>query len=213
MAKDRREAILGLLLRLRAMDLPRPLMAAFETIPRQNFVPPMHLDASYGRGQLPIECGQTMTSPDTIARILFSLDVKPGLRVLDIGSGTGYQAALMSRMAGKVVTLERFRTLADKARQRIAALGIENVAVELADGIQGRPGEVFDRIVANGSYSELPRHFLDQLASHGVAIAPVGPPDGKQMLMRLSKVGSRFDVTELFEVRMQPLAGGVARAI
>jgi protein-L-isoaspartate(D-aspartate) O-methyltransferase len=213
MVKDRREAILSLLLRLRAMGLPLPLIAAFEAVPRQNFVPVMHLDDSYGPGQLPIECGQTMTSPDVIARILLALDLARDHRVLEIGTGSGYQTALLAKLSEKVVSLERWHTLAEKARVRLSALDIDNVAVELADGRKGRPGEVFDRIVANCAYPEIPRHFLDQLVAGGVVIAPVGPPDGLQALMRLTKEGSRFDETRLFSVRMQAFGEGIARAI
>lgn len=211
--KDRREAILGLLLRLRAMDLPHRLMAAFEAVPRQNFAPVMHLDDSYGRGQLPIECGQNMTSPDLMARILMALDVREGNRVLEIGTGTGYQTALLAKMAGKVISLERWRTLADKARIRLSTLEIENAQIEFEDGKGGRPGELFDRIIANCAYQEFPRHFVDQLTVHGIAIAPIGPADGEQKLMKFTKVGSRFEAEELFKVRMQPFTPGVARVI
>ena len=211
--KDRREAILGLLLRLRAMNLPPALLAAFESVPRQNFVPTMHLDASYGPGQLPIECGQTMTSPDQTARVLASLDVTKSHRVLEIGTGSGYQTALLAQLAGKVLSLERFRTLADKARIRLEALGIDNAIVDFGDGHDGRPGEMFDRIIANCAFPDVPRQFLDQLALNGVAIAPVGPPDGRQTLVRLVKIGMRFEAMPLFDVRMQPVATGLARAI
>lgn len=211
--KDRREAILGLLLRLRAMGLPHPLMSAFEAVPRQNFAPVMHLDDSYGSGHLPIECGQTMTSPDLVARILMALDIEAGSRVLEIGTGTGYQAALMGKMAERVVSLERWHTLSEKARMRLGAIEMDHVRVELADGKPGKPGDIFDRIIANCAFAEIPRHFLDQLSVNGVAIVPVGPPDGPQMLTRLVKVGSRFEASDLFTVRMQPLGEGVARAI
>ncbi len=195
------------------MNLPHRLMAAFEAVPRQNFVPVMHLDDSYGAGQLPIECGQTMTSPDLIARILMALDIGEGHRVLEIGSGTGYQAALIGKMAERVISIERWHTLAEKAQLRLATLELENVRVELGDGKQGRPGDIHDRIIANCAYGEIPRHFLDQLTTNGVAIAPVGPQDGPQMLTRLTKVGSRFEAVELFPVRMQPLIDGIAKAI
>lgn len=211
--KDRREAILQLLLRLRAMNLPMPVMAAFEAVPRQNFAPVMHLDASYGAGQLPIECGQTMTSPDTIARILAALNVEKSHRVLEIGAGSGYQAALLGHLAGKVISVERYRTLADKARLRLEILGVDNVIVEFADGREGRPGEMFDRIISNCAYGEPPRHFLDQLAPGGLAIAPVGPGDGIQTMMKFVKIGARFEAQPLFQVRMQPFSTGLARAI
>ena len=211
--KDRREAIAGMLLRLRAIGLPLELMKAFEAVPRQNFVPVLHLDESYGTGQLPIECGQTMPSPDQIAHTLRELDIEKNHRVLEIGTGTGYQAALLGQLASKVTSLERYRTLVEKAVLRISTLGYENITVTLADGMQGQPDQLFDRIIANCAYAELPRFFLDQLTSGGIVIAPVGPVNERQKLMKLVKVGSRFEASSLFEVRMQPFATGVSQAI
>jgi protein-L-isoaspartate(D-aspartate) O-methyltransferase len=211
--KDRRAAVAGMLLRLRAIGLPHHLMEAFEQVPRQNFVPVMHLFESYERGQLPIECGQTMTSADQVARTLRELDVKAGQRVLELGAGSGYQAALLGRLAKRVVTLERFRTLADKAAIRLQALEIANVTVTVADGSEGVPGQVFDRILANFAFSELPRGFVDQIASGGMMIAPIGDPGQPQMLRKFVKVGSRFESGDLFAVRMQPPIPGVSRAI
>ena len=211
--KDRREAIAGMLLRLRAIGLPLELMKAFEAVPRQNFVPVLHLDESYGTGQLPIECGQTMPSPDQLAHTLRELDIEKNHRVLEIGTGTGYQAALLGQLASKVTSLERYRTLVEKAVLRISTLGYENITVTLADGMQGQPDQLFDRIIANCAYAELPRFFLDQLTSGGIVIAPVGPVNERQKLMKLVKVGSRFEASSLFEVRMQPFATGVSQAI
>ncbi|MEZ5790736.1 MAG: protein-L-isoaspartate(D-aspartate) O-methyltransferase [Nitratireductor sp.] len=211
--KDRREAIAGMLLRLRAIGLPLELMKAFEAVPRQNFVPVLHLDESYGTGQLPIECGQTMPSPDQIAHTLRELDVEKNHRVLEIGTGTGYQAALLGQLASKVTSLERYRTLVDKALLRLSTLGYENITVTLADGMQGQRDQLFDRIIANCAYAELPRFFLEQLTSGGIVIAPVGPANERQKLMKLVKVGSRFEASSLFEVRMQPFATGVSQAI
>ena len=211
--KDRREAIAGMLLRLRAIGLPLELMKAFEAVPRQNFVPVLHLDESYGTGQLPIECGQTMPSPDQLAHTLRELDIEKNHRVLEIGTGTGYQAALLGQLASKVTSLERYRTLVEKAVLRISTLGYENITVTLADGMQGQPDQLFDRIIANCAYAELPRFFLDQLTTGGIVIAPVGPVNERQKLMKLVKVGSRFEASSLFEVRMQPFATGVSQAI
>lgn len=213
MVTDRREAVAGLLLRLRAMDLPGRLMAAFEAVPRQNFVPVMHLDASYGTGQLPIECGQVMGSADQIAQMLRQLDLESGQRVLEIGTGTGYQAAVIGQIAAKVTTLERWRTLAEKARQRLGMLSAGNVTVELADGREGVSGQIYDRIIINGACSDVPRHFLDQLAAGGQALVPVGPPEGPQTVKKLVKIGARFEAHDLHEVRFQPLLAGISQAI
>ena len=211
--KDRREAIAGLMLRLRAMGLPHPLMAAFEAIPRQNFVPIMHLEESYGQGQLPIECGQIMVSADQIARQLMEFDVQKNHRVLEIGTGSGYQAALLGHMADRVISLERYRTLVDKAQQRLSGLGIENVQVQLADGSGGTGDQTFDRIIVNCACEKMPGFVSDQLASGGLAIVPVGPSDGRQMLRKVSKTGTRAKTEDLFEVRMQPIMSGVSKAI
>ncbi len=211
--KDRREAIASMLLRLRAMGLPHRLLNAFSQVPRQNFVPVLHLDNSYTSAQLPIECGQVMTSPDLIARILHELAPDEGSRVLEIGAGSGYQTALLANLSAKVISMERFRTLVEKAQLRLSAIDAENAAVEFRDGRGGLPGQSFDRIIANCAFEEPPRHFMDQLASGGVAIAPVGPADGRQMLKKFSKTGSRFEIVDLFEVRMQPVWSGVSQAI
>lgn len=214
MPTDRREAVASLLLRLRTAGIMEPrLFAAFEAVPRQNFVPIIHLDESYARGSFPIECGQTMTAADQVARTLLALEVGEKHRVLEVGTGSGYQTALLCQLGDRVTTLERFRTLADKARTRLENLKISNVVVTHADGRNGVPGALFDRIVVNGSMEEAPRHLIDQLASNGLLIAPVGPPDDEQMLTLMTKIGSRFQVEKLFPVRMQPLAEGVSRAI
>jgi protein-L-isoaspartate(D-aspartate) O-methyltransferase len=202
-----------MLLRLRAIGLDHRLMEALEKVPRQNFVPVMHLFESYERGTLPIECGQTMTSADQVARTLQELEVGENHRILELGTGSGYQAALLALLGARVTSLERFRTLVDKAVIRLATLELGNVHVMLADGRGGMPGQVFDRIVANCVFEEPPREFIDQLASGGVMIAPVGPADNVQKLVRYHKVGSRFEARELFDVRMQPFIAGVSQAI
>ena len=214
MPKDRREAVAGLLLRLRTAGIMEPrLFKAFEAVPRQNFVPIIYLDQSYDPGSFPIECGQTMPPADRVARTLLALEVGEGHRVLEVGTGSGYQTALLAHLGNKVTSLERFRTLADKARIRLETLKIDNAVVSIADGIQGIRGMLFDRIILNGSLSEAPRYLVDQLASNGILIVPVGPADGVQKMMKMTKIGSRFEYAELFDVRVQPLATGTAAAI
>ncbi|WP_075996495.1 protein-L-isoaspartate(D-aspartate) O-methyltransferase [Salaquimonas pukyongi] len=214
MPVDRREAVASLLLRLRtASVVDKRLFAAFEAVPRQNFVPLVFLDHSYEPGSFPIECGQTMTSADQVARTLLSLDVGASHRVLEIGTGSGYQTALLAHLAKKVTSLDRFRTLVDKAKIRLDTLKITNTLISHADGMDGMPKSLFDRILLNGSVKEPPKHLIEQLASNGVIIAPVGPPDGVQQLVRMTKIGSRFQNETLFEVRMQPLKPGLSRAI
>ena len=133
--------------------------------------------------------------------------------MLEIGTGSGYQAALLAHLAKKVTTLDRYRTLVEKAKTRLDTLKITNVLASHADGMAGLSNALFDRIVINGSLPEAPKHLIEQLASNGVMIVPVGPGDGVQHLTRMTKVGSRFNNEVLAEVRMQPLKPGVSKAI
>ena len=214
MRKDR-EAVAGLLLRLREIGvMDHRLLSAFEQIPRQNFVPVIYHDEAYNRGQFPIECGQIMTSVDHVARALLALDVPISAKVLELGSGTGYQTALLALLGNKVISLERYRTLCEKAIIRLTNLGIKNTQIINGDGAGGnRESGLFDRIVSNCSFDAVPKGFLDQLSSGGIMVAPVGSPDDAQMLKKLTKVGSRFEIEDLFEVRCQPFTLGVSQAI
>ena len=213
MPVDKREAVASLLLRLRTAGvIDKRLFKAFEAVPRQNFVPLIFLDHSYAPGSFPIECGQIMTS-DQVARTLLALDVGTNHRVLEIGTGSGYQTALLAHLGKKITSIDRFRTLVEKARIRLDTLKIANTLISHADGIEGLPKALFDRIVLNGSVREAPRHLIDQLASNGIMIAPIGPPDGVQQLTAMTKIGSRFQNEVLFDVRMQPLKPGLSKAI
>ena len=214
MPTNKREAVAGLLLRLRqAGIMEQRLFRAFEAIPRQNFVPIIFLDDCYARGAFPIECGQIMTSADQVARTLLALEVTDKDRVLEVGTGSGYQAALLSHLGLKVTTLDRYRTLVEKAKMRLDTLKITNVLVSHIDGREGLPNALFDRIIINGAIREVPKHMIDQVASNGIIIAPIGPGDGVQKMTKMTKIGSRFQVEELFDVRMQPLKAGLAKAI
>lgn len=214
MPTNKREAVAGLLLRLRqAGIMEQRLFRAFEAIPRQNFVPIIFLDDCYARGAFPIECGQIMTSADQVARTLLALEVTARDRVLEVGTGSGYQAALLSHLGLKVTTLDRYRTLVEKAKMRLDTLKITNVLVSHADGREGLPNSLFDRIIINGAIREIPKHMIDQVASNGIIIAPIGQGDGVQKMTKMTKIGSRFQVEELFDVRLQPLKAGLAKAI
>jgi protein-L-isoaspartate(D-aspartate) O-methyltransferase len=213
-AQKKLEAVASLLLRLRTAGImDKRLFEAFEAVPRQNFVPIVFLDVSYSPGSFPIECGQSMESADQLARILLALDVQPGNRILEIGTGSGYVTALLAHMGGKVTSLDRYRTLIEKARQRLSQLKVDNATFEQRDGRDGIPGQLYDRIYISGAIEQVPKQFLDQLASNGILVAPIGPGDGVQTVTKLTKIGSRFEKEELFETRSQPLAPGVARAI
>jgi protein-L-isoaspartate(D-aspartate) O-methyltransferase len=210
-----REGFAAFLLRMRQQGIDRrELMTAFETTPRRNFVPAQWHADTWSQRMIPIECGETVEGVDLQARVLAALDLQSGHRVLEIGTGSGYTAAVMSRLTTRVLTLDRYRTLVELASQRLESLELGNVILRQADGRQGAPAEgPFDRIVCWAAHEELPRHFVDQLATGGIAIAAIGPAEDQQVLARLSKVGSRFEREDMGQVRMQPLAEGLAAAI
>ncbi len=210
-----REGFAAFLLRARATGLSdRNLIAAIEATPRRSFVPPQWQADCWSKGMLPIECGEAIEGIDLQARALASLDIQPGQKVLEIGTGSGFTAAVMGRLSGRVLSVERFKTLVEGARQRLEALQITNVMVRQADGRDGAAADgPFDRIIAWATYPELPRQLADQLSTGGVMIAPIGRPEEPQALARLAKVGSRFERLDLGAVRLQPIAEGLSQAI
>lgn len=215
MSPEDRESFAAFMLRLRGNGIvTKELVAAFEATPRRAFVPGQWQSLAWSDRMIPIECGEAMEGADLQASVLRALDVQPGLRILEVGTGTGFTAAVMARLAARVVTVDRYKTLAEQARQRFEALGLANAFVRQADGSNGLPGEgPFDRIVVWAAFDNLPRPFVDQLSSGGVMIAPIGPAEGVQDVAKLTKVGSRFEREDIGQVRLQPVLKGVAAAI
>jgi len=212
---DAREAFASFLLRLRGKGIvAKSLVSAFEATPRHAFVPERWQSVAWTDGMIPIECGEAIEGPDVQAQIVEALAIEPGHRVLEVGTGSGFTAAVMARLAAKVITVERYKTLAEQARQRFEALGLTNVSVRHADGSQGLAAEgPFDRIVVWAAFDSMPRSFVEQLASNGVMIAPIGPEEGVQTLTRLTKIGSRFEREDIGTVRLQPIQKSVAAVI
>jgi len=213
-AEDR-EGFAAFMLRLRGNGVAtRELAAAFEATPRRSFLSGQWHGVAWSDRMIPIPCGETIEGVDLQASIIRALDLQPGARVLEIGTGSGYTAAVMSRMAGRVLTVERYKTLATQARAHLDALGIQNVQVRHADGANGLPGEgPFDRIVVWAAFESLPRAFVDQLSIGGTMITPIGMAEAPQDLARLTKVGSRFEREDIGQVRLQPITPGVAAVI
>ena len=212
---DGREAFASFLLRLRGKGIvAKDLISAFEATPRHAFVPDRWQNVAWVEGMIPIECGEAIEGPDLQATILASLAIEPGHRVLEVGTGSGFSAAVMARLAAKVVTVERYKTLSVQARRRFEALGLVNAFVRQADGSQGLAAEApFDRIVVWAAFDSMPRNFAEQLASNGVMISPIGPEEGVQTLTKLTKIGSRFEREDIGPVRLQPVARSVAAVI
>ncbi|MCA0274749.1 MAG: protein-L-isoaspartate(D-aspartate) O-methyltransferase [Proteobacteria bacterium] len=215
MMSDDREGFAAFLLRLRGRGIvPKSLIAAFEATPRRDFIDGHFQHLAWSDRMLPIECGEAIEGADLQAAVIAALNVDSGNRVLEVGTGSGYTAAVMARLAARVVTVDRFKTLTEQARLRFETLGIANAFVRQADASNGLPGEgPFDRIVVWAAFDSHPRVFVDQLASGGTMIAAIGPEEGEQVLCKLTKVGSRFEREDLGAVRMQPLARGVAAVL
>ena len=212
---DDREGFAAFLLRLRALGVPpRDLVAAMEATPRKTFVPAAWQSVAWSDRMVPIECGEALEGADLQAAVIAALQLEPGHRVLEVGTGSGFTAAVMARLAARVVTVDRYKTLAEQAKQRFEALGITNAFARQADGSNGLPGDgPFDRIVVWAAFDTLPRAFVDQLSTNGIMIAPIGPAEDVQLLAKLTKIGSRFEREDIAKVRLQPVVKGLAAVI
>jgi protein-L-isoaspartate(D-aspartate) O-methyltransferase len=190
------------------------VLRAMEEVPREIFVEEGDRRDAYRDSALGIACGQTISQPFVVAYMTEQLQLQKSHRVLEIGTGSGYQAAVLSQLAGRVVTVERFRALADSARKRLEKLQCSNVEVILADGLS-LPAELgqFDRIMVTAAMVDIAPALLDRLDPNGVLIAPVGPHHGVQTLVRVVRTESGFDRKELVDVRFVPALPGIAREL
>jgi protein-L-isoaspartate(D-aspartate) O-methyltransferase len=190
------------------------VLRGMDEVPREYFVPPERVSAAYADHALPIACGQTISQPYVVAYMTEQLGVKPQHRVLEIGTGSGYQAAVLSRLAREVVTVERYRTLAEAARTRLQTLGYTNVDVIVGDGMLGAPGKApFDRIMVTAAAAEIPPALVEQLADGGVMLLPLGPHADAQTIVKLTKTGGEIARESLLPVRFVPLLPGKAREL
>jgi protein-L-isoaspartate(D-aspartate) O-methyltransferase len=191
------------------------VLRAMEEVPRENFVAPGFTDSAYADQALPINCGQTISQPFVVAYMTEQLEVGSQHRILEIGTGSGYQAAVLSRLAREVVTIERYRTLADTARERLHTLGYTNVTVRLGDGMAGAPDLApFDRIMITAAAEDVPDALVAQLTAGGKMVLPVGPRHDAQYLVKLTKrADGELTHEELIAVRFVPLLPGQAREL
>ena len=182
------------------------VLAAMATVPREAFLPPELADFAYDDHALPIQSGQTISQPFIVALMSEALEVGPGDRVLEIGAGSGYGAAVLSRLAGEVWTIERHADLAAQARQRLADLGYDNVHVIEGDGTAGwAHAAPYDGISVTAGGPVIPRALCQQLADGGRLVMPVGPADRTQTLRRVRRSGDRFPEEDVGLVRFVPL--------
>ena len=185
------------------------VLAAIERIPRELFVPAPFLDQAYENTALPIGQGQTVSQPLVVALMSQALEVGDRQKVLEIGTGSGYQAAVLSRLCRRVYTIERHKPLLKEAEQRIKHLHIHNITAICGDGTRGWPEQApFDRILVTAAATDIPQNLLDQLSDEGVMVLPVGNQGGEQIIVRVSKVAGRPHAENLFPVRFVPLISG-----
>ncbi|HEY2211854.1 MAG TPA: protein-L-isoaspartate(D-aspartate) O-methyltransferase [Bradyrhizobium sp.] len=190
------------------------VLRAMEEIPRDIFVQAADRADAYRDSALGIACGQTISQPFVVAYMTEQLQLQKHHRVLEIGTGSGYQAAILSRLCREVLTIERYRTLADSARARLEKLGCENVEVMLGDGFDV-PASVgtFDRIIVTAAMEQIPEGLTERLEPGGILIAPVGPHQSTQTLLRMTRTDAGFERKELVDVRFVPALPGIAREL
>ena len=192
----------------------KAVLRAMDAVPREHFVEARFADAAYADQAMPIACGQTISQPYVVAYMTEQLAVRSNHRVLEVGTGSGYQAAVLSRLAREVVTLERYRTLADSARSRLKTLGYANVEVLLGDGLGGEPLRApYDRVIVTAAAESIPPALIAQLADGGIMVLPLGPHSGAQELLKLTRSGQGVERENLIPVRFVPLLPGQAREL
>ena len=203
-----REAMVERQIESRGIHDPK-ILEAFRAVPREEFLSDQHRDLAYGDHPLPIEAGQTISQPYIVALMIQAAEVKPGDKVLEVGAGSGYAAAVIGCIAGKVVAVERQGELVEIARKRMERLGYDNVQVVEGDGTRGRPEDgPFDAILAAASGSHVPDSWIEQLADGGRIVMPVGDPGWVQKLVKVTKGPAGKLITEdLGAVRFVPLIG------
>lgn len=203
-----REAMVERQLRRRGIGEQR-ILDAFLAVPREAFIGNEYAHLAYGDHPLPIEAGQTISQPYIVALMIHAADINPGDTVLEVGAGSGYAAAVIGRIAARVIGVERQHELAEVARERLKRLGYDNVEIVEGDGTKGWPDHApFDAILAAASGSHVPEALISQLAPGGRIVMPIGSPGGAQRLVKVTKQEDGVLKQEnLGGVRFVPLIG------
>jgi len=213
--KHSNEALAAALLRLRAKEFADlSLFTALEQTPRCVFVEALDMDYAYHNRSLPIACGQYIERLDEQMAAIAALGLEKHHRVLEIGTGSGFTAALMARLVARVTTIERYKTLVDKARKSFEYLQLTNIIIyHNGDAHHGLPTHYgsFDRIIIWPAWEKPPQIFINRLTGGGVLIVPLGAAEQIQTMTKISKTGSRLTSTALFAVRYQPMLSGQAQ--
>lgn len=190
------------------------VLKAMEATQRADFLEGIFQDRAYEDTPLPIACGQTISQPTIVGLMTQALDVTRRCKVLEVGTGSGYQAAILARLARRVYTVERHRPLALRARALLQRLELGNITVVLGDGSLGLPEQApFDRILLTAAAEDPPGPLLDQLRVGGIMVLPVGQSNAVQTLIRVEKTASGLEYTDLGAVRFVPLVEGLAEDV
>ncbi len=204
--QEKRQSMVERQLRRRGIHDPS-VLDAMATVPRHAFVPQHTRQAAYADSALPIGQGQTISQPYVVALMTEAAQIEAGDKVLEIGTGSGYGAAVAAEIAGEVYTIERHRQLADEARRRLEELGYDNVHVIHADGSEGWPAEApYDAIIVTAAAPDLPEPLIEQLADGGRLVIPEGTRHS-QTLVRATRRGDKVHRESLSPVRFVPLVG------
>jgi protein-L-isoaspartate(D-aspartate) O-methyltransferase len=201
-----------LILALRSQGVTEPkVLHAIEKTPRELFTPDLFKERAWEDSALPIACGQTISQPFIVGLMTQALTMDPRTRVLEIGTGSGYQTAILARMARLVYTVERYRTLKREAEERFKTLGLTNIVTKFGDGGEGWPEQApFDRILVTAAASDEPTRLLAQLKPNGVLVAPIGKGPVQSLRRYAGDGKGGFKVELLGDVRFVPLLDGVA---
>lgn len=211
---DEAVGVASFILSLRARGIrDTAVLRAMELVPREVFAPRRFSDLSRTDVALPLPCGQTMTSPRTVATMLVALGVGEGQRVLEVGTGSGYVTAVLAKLGAEVHSVERFSTLADSAAQHLKIVNAGNVRIEIGDGLAARPRERFDRILLNGAVAEIPQVVTSLLGPGGRLVGAI-PFGGSPHLVRIQRLeGSEFHQDLGAPLRLSPLVPGLAATL
>lgn len=199
-------------IRARGVRVPA-VLAAMSVVPRHRFVPSEYQDMAYDDRPLPIGYGQTISQPFIVAKMSELLALNRGDRVLEAGTGSGYQSAVLAEMGAKVFSIEIIAALGAQAEKVLGELGYGNVQVKIGDGYLGWPQEApFDGIIVTCAPSHIPRPLQEQLAEGGRLVIPVGPAGGVQKLVLLRKVGWQIKKEKIFDVMFVPMKDDQGRS-
>lgn len=212
-AEARAEGVMRLVFALRSKGITDArVLDAIERTPREFFLDRAFQDRAFEDIPLPIACGQTISQPSVVGLMTHALDVTSRCKVLEVGAGSGYQAAVLARLARRVYAIERHRPLARQARARMEALALSTVSIMAGDGARGWPDQApFDRILVTAAAEDPPRLLIEQLRLGGIMVLPVGQSDEIQQLLRVVKTERGLDYQELGPVRFVPLLPDLAK--